>query len=50
MCVSFKFLWGWDANGRKIACVRWDKVCSRVEAGGLGIKDVGRFNIALLAK
>ena len=28
----------------------WDKICYHVEESGLGIKDVGRFNAALLAK
>jgi len=35
---------------RKIAWVGWRKVCIAVEVGGLGIKDVRKFNIALLAK
>jgi len=28
----------------------WDKVCSPIEEGGLGIKHVGRFNTTPLAK
>jgi len=43
-----KFLWGWGFEGKKIAWVAWDKVCSPVV--GLGIKNVGKFNVALLAK
>jgi len=48
--IQAKFLWGWDFEDRKIAWVKWDKVCSPVEAGGLEIKDIRYFNDALLAK
>ena len=29
---------------RKVSCVKWDVVCSRMESGGLGIKNVEVFN------
>jgi len=45
-----KFLWGWGYEGRKIAWVVWNEVCFPVEVGGLGFNNVGRFNVALLAK
>ena len=28
----------------------WDKVCFRIETGGLGVRDVGSFSMTLLAK
>jgi len=48
--IQARFLWGWGFEGRKIAWVKWEKVCSSVAAGGLGIKDIGCFNDALLTK
>ncbi|GKU86149.1 hypothetical protein SLEP1_g712 [Rubroshorea leprosula] len=35
---------------RKIAWVSWEKVCNSIKDGGLGVKDLDRFNMALLGK
>jgi len=40
-----KFLLGWGVDGKKIACVAWDKVCPSVEEGGLGIKMLGSLTL-----
>jgi len=45
-----EFLWGWGHEGRKIAWVRWEHICRTKEDGGLGVKDLDKFNIALLGK
>ena len=45
-----KFLWGWGAEGRKIAWTSWENICKAKEEGGLGIKSIDLFNKALLAK
>ena len=45
-----KFLWGGDSEHNKIAWVKWNIVCLPKEEGGLGIKDIDTFNLALLAK
>ena len=43
-------MWGCGHEGMKIAWVGWPKVCNAVEVGGLGIKNIRKFNEALLAK
>ncbi|KAL5178394.1 putative ribonuclease H protein [Glycine soja] len=48
--VQRRFLWGRAVDHNKIAWVKWDTVCLPKEEGGLGIKDINTFNLALLAK
>lgn len=48
--IQVKFLQGWDREESKIAWVKWKNVCKPKEEGGLGIKDIQRFNIVMLAK
>ena len=45
-----RFLWGGGSDQHKIAWVGWDTVCLSNDKGGLGIKDINNFNIALLGK
>lgn len=45
-----RFLWGATDDNAKIAWVSWDLACKTNDEGGLGIKDWGRFNKALLGK
>ena len=47
--IQRKFLWG-GALDHTLAWVKWDIVCLPKDKGGLGIKDVNTFNLALLAK
>jgi len=47
--IQANFLWGWEHEGRKIACVKWRTICSLTDAGGLGVKDIKCFNDALLS-
>ena len=44
------FLWGWGAEGRKMAWASWSQVCKPRKFGGLGVIDVRLFNLALLGK
>ncbi|GKV53298.1 hypothetical protein SLEP1_g59830, partial [Rubroshorea leprosula] len=41
---------GGGGSKRKINWVSWDKVCSNKMEGGLGVKDLRKFNLALLGK
>ncbi|KAL5165238.1 putative ribonuclease H protein [Glycine soja] len=44
------FLWGGSQDLKKIAWVKWEGICLPKEVGGLGIKDITRFNVALLGR
>ncbi|GAU48899.1 hypothetical protein TSUD_98900 [Trifolium subterraneum] len=44
------FFWGGCEDRRKIPWVSWSKVCVSKEHGGLGVRRVREFNIALLGK
>ncbi|GKV13373.1 hypothetical protein SLEP1_g24382 [Rubroshorea leprosula] len=41
---------GGGEYNRKIAWVSWETMCKSRKEGGLGVKDLGRFNLALLGK
>jgi hypothetical protein len=44
------FFWGGSDDHRKIAWVDWNTVCRSKEFGGLGVRRISEFNIALLGK
>ncbi|GKV36397.1 hypothetical protein SLEP1_g44538 [Rubroshorea leprosula] len=44
------FLWGGGGDERKINWVKWEKICDKKEEGGLGVKDLRKFNLALMGK
>ena len=48
--IQRSFLWAWGKDNKHISWVRWENVCKSQEEGGLGVKDVRKFNRALLAK
>lgn len=48
--IHRNFLWISTDVQFKCPLVAWDKVCSPVEEGSLGIKKIERFNQALLGK
>uniref|UniRef100_A0A2N9G161 Reverse transcriptase domain-containing protein n=1 Tax=Fagus sylvatica TaxID=28930 RepID=A0A2N9G161_FAGSY len=45
-----RFWWGQKSEQRKIHWLKWDKLCQPKGRGGLGFKELQKFNIALLAK
>jgi hypothetical protein len=48
--IQRDFLWGGMNDEAKMHLVEWDKVCSPLAEGGLGIRNIRRFNQALLGK
>ena len=44
------FLWGGDHEHKKIPWVKWDVIFLPKIDGGLGIKDISKFNVALLGR
>ncbi|KAI5430636.1 hypothetical protein KIW84_035011 [Lathyrus oleraceus] len=48
--IQRNFLWGDGGGSRKMCWVSWDKICLRTEEGGLGVKNVEWFNLALMSK
>ncbi|GKU92387.1 hypothetical protein SLEP1_g6121 [Rubroshorea leprosula] len=48
--IRRSFLWGGGESIRKVNWVCWEKVCRSKLEGGLGVKDLRKFNLALLGK
>ena len=44
-----KFWWGSKNSERKTCWVSWKEMCKPKYMGGLGFRDIGLFNLALLA-
>ena len=45
-----KFWWGYNGEARKVHWVKWERLCEAKEVGGMGFKEIEKFNQALLAK
>uniref|UniRef100_A0A2N9ELG4 Reverse transcriptase zinc-binding domain-containing protein n=1 Tax=Fagus sylvatica TaxID=28930 RepID=A0A2N9ELG4_FAGSY len=45
-----KYWWGQSKDERKIHWLKWDKLCTSKEDGGMGFRNLHMFNTALLAK
>lgn len=48
--IQRRFLWGGLGEGRKISWVSWGVVCRPREEGGLGVRNLFIFNLALIGK
>jgi len=48
--IQRNFLWGGTSGGGSICWVSWKDVCLPKHKGGLGVRDVRRVNLSLLAK
>ena len=48
--IQSNFLWGGLSSQRHVHWVSWKLVCRPKDKGGLWIKDIMSFNIALLLK
>ena len=49
LLIRFFFLGGCEDN-RKIAWIDWGSICVDKEVGGLGVRRIREFNLALLGK
>ena len=45
-----RFLWGGGSEQNKIVGIKRETICLPKEKGGLGLKDIKTFNLALLGK
>ena len=48
--VCRSFFWGQKGDEKKIAWVAWDKLYDSKREGGMGVRNLGAFNKAMLAK
>jgi len=48
--ILINFFWGGREDHRKIAWVDWNSICMSKGVGGLGVRRLQEFNIALLGK
>jgi hypothetical protein len=48
--IQRNFLWEEGLNDKKICWVNWDPICLPTDKGGLGVKNLELFNVALLSK
>ncbi|PNX99941.1 cysteine-rich receptor-like protein kinase, partial [Trifolium pratense] len=48
--IQRNFFWGGGLEERKLCWIKWEQVCLPKEKGGLGVKNLEFFNLALLSK
>lgn len=48
--IMTSFIWGGPEEDKKICWVSWSRICRPKSEGGLGVRNLDSFNVALLSK
>ncbi len=49
-CIHRSFLWSDLSEAQKMHLVNWAQICAPIQGGGLGVKNLRRFNQVLMGK
>ncbi|KAL8100316.1 hypothetical protein AgCh_032534 [Apium graveolens] len=50
LCEGYAFWWGHGQAGKGVRWMAWERLCMPKRNGGLGVRNLKKFNLAMLAK